>query len=323
MARPLRIEYEGAVYHVTARGNERKNIFFSRKDYERFLEYLKEAKKKFNINLHCYVLMSNHYHLIIETPEANLSRAMHYINGSYSTYINIKRKRSGHLFQGRYKSIIVDKDNYLLELSRYIHLNPVRAAMVEKPEEYHCSSYRLFISSRKDNLVTKELIQDLVRRGNGNERQAYQRFVEAAIGVEFDDPMKDVYGGIMLGGVRFIKETLRILKENYHRKDEVSNRKALRAGYGIDEIVEAVSDYYKRSYAEIVNTKSSEHRNIAIYMIKERTGETNREIGEFFGGLTHSAVAKIYRKMMNDMRGDRKLQRKISQIEKNLDNFKG
>lgn len=113
MARQLRIEFEGAVYHVTSRGNERKNIFFSKTDYKKFLEYLAEAKNKLNINVHCYVLMSNHYHLILETPEANLSKAMHYINGPYTTYINVNRKRSGHLFQGRYKSIMVERDNYL------------------------------------------------------------------------------------------------------------------------------------------------------------------------------------------------------------------
>lgn len=303
MARPLRIEYEGAVYHVTARGNERKKIFFSKTDYVKFLQYLTEAKKKFNIILHSYVLMSNHYHLIIETPKANLSRAMHYINGSYSTYINIKRKRSGHVYQGRYKSIIVDKDNYLLELSRYIHLNPVRAKMVEKPEDYLYSSYASYISRKADTIVNRNLILGLVTRHNGNESREYKRFVEAAIGSETDDPMKHVYGGIMLGGVRFIKETLKIIQDDYHRKDEVSNRKALRAGYAIDEVVAVVSRHFKLSRADIVNAEFSEQRNIAICLIKERTGATNREIGEFFGGLTHSAVAKIYRKIIKDMRG--------------------
>ena len=121
MARPVRIEYEGAVYHVTARGNERSKIFFSGKDYAKFKKYLGEAKEKYGFLLNAYVLMTNHYHLIVETPEKNLSRIMHYLNGSYTTYTNIKRKRSGHLFQGRYKTIVVDKEYYLLELSRYLH----------------------------------------------------------------------------------------------------------------------------------------------------------------------------------------------------------
>ena len=146
MARQLRIEYAGAYYHVTARGNERRKIFFTQRDFEKFKEYLMGGQKKYGYILHSYVLMTNHYHLIIETPEGNLSRVMHNLNSSYTAYINTKRKRSGHLFQGRYKAIVVDKDNYLLELSRYLHLNPVRAKMVEKPEEYPHSSYRTFIS---------------------------------------------------------------------------------------------------------------------------------------------------------------------------------
>lgn len=115
MARSLRIEYEGAFYHITARGNERKPIFFTPADYKKFKQYLKETKQKYRYVLHSYVLMRNHYHLLMETPEANPGKIMHYINSSYTTYINIKRKRSGHLFRGRYKSIVIDKDNYLLD----------------------------------------------------------------------------------------------------------------------------------------------------------------------------------------------------------------
>jgi len=172
-------------------------------------------------------------------------------------------------------------------------------------------------------MVNRCLVLDLVTRRNSNASEQYKRFVEAAIGIELDDPMKDVYGGTILGGVRFIKETLKIIEDDYHRKDEVSNRKALRAGYEINEVIEAVSGHFKLSRADIVSAGSSEHRNITIYLIKERTGAMNREIGEIFFGLTHSAVAKIYRKMIKDIRGDRKLRRKISQIQKALDNFKG
>src|SRR4030067_396555 len=174
MARPLRIEFKGAVYHITARGNERKKIYLSKIDYEKFLKYLDDTKKKYNVVIHCYVLMSNHYHLIIETPEANLSKVMHYINGSYTTYFNIKRKRSGHLFQGRFKSIIVDKDNYLLELSRYIHLNPVRAGIVEKPEDYQYSSYKTYIAKSENALITDYLVLGLLNHQNGNAKDEYR-----------------------------------------------------------------------------------------------------------------------------------------------------
>ena len=136
MARPLRIEYESAVYHGTARGNERGKLFFAKADYRKFKEYLAAANEKFELVLHAHVLRTNHYHPILETPGKNPSRIMHFINSSCTAHVNTKRKRTAHLLQGRYKAIPVDKDNYPLELSRYLHLNPVRAKMRQKPEDY-------------------------------------------------------------------------------------------------------------------------------------------------------------------------------------------
>lgn len=136
MGRPLRIEYPGAFYHVTSRGNEKKEVFKSQKDREKFLSYLESATERYGAAIHVYCLMSNHYHLLVETPEGNLSQIMRHINGAYTNYFNTKRQRAGHLFQGRYKAILVEKDAYSLELSRYIHLNPVRAGMVQLPEDY-------------------------------------------------------------------------------------------------------------------------------------------------------------------------------------------
>ncbi len=149
MARPLRINYPGAFYHITSRGNERKPVFKSNIDREKFLEYLESATLRYNAVIHAYCLLDNHYHFLLETPSGNLPQIMRHINGAYTTYFNIKRKRSGHLFQGRYKSILVDIDEYAKELSRYIHLNPVRAKIVEKPEEYKWSSFQDYIGLRK------------------------------------------------------------------------------------------------------------------------------------------------------------------------------
>ena len=127
MSRPLRIEYPGAFYHVTSRGNERKMVFQNSRDRERYLSYLESAHERYGAVIHVYCLMGNHYHLLLETPRGNLSQIIHHINGAYTTYFNVKRDRSGHLFQGRFKGILVEKDAYCKELSRYIHLNPVRA----------------------------------------------------------------------------------------------------------------------------------------------------------------------------------------------------
>ncbi|MDY6972201.1 MAG: transposase, partial [Thermodesulfobacteriota bacterium] len=144
MARPLRIEFPHAFYHVTSRGNERKAIYKSQRDREKFLVYLKSATERYGAVIHLYCLMGNHYHLLVETPLGNLSQIMHHINGAYTTYFNIKRKRSGHLFQGRYRAILVDIDEYAKHLCRYVDLNPVRAGLSEDPENYRWSSCRYY-----------------------------------------------------------------------------------------------------------------------------------------------------------------------------------
>lgn len=203
MARPLRIEYGGAFYHITARGNERKRIFFGKSDYDRFKEYLLEAQEKFGYRLHCYVLMGNHYHLVIETPNGNMNKVLHYVNGSYATYTNKKRNRSGHLWQGRYKGILIDREAYLLELSRYLHLNPVRAGMVEKPEDYRQSSYRSYLGTRKEAIVTTGLILGMVSEDGKTARRGYREYVEKGMDGDSRNPLEDVYGGVILGGRSF------------------------------------------------------------------------------------------------------------------------
>ncbi|WP_095211313.1 transposase [Endozoicomonas ascidiicola] len=135
MSRPLRIQYAGALYHVTSRGNERKPIYREDADFQLFLATLAEVCDRFNWVIHSFCLMTNHYHLVVETPDANLSQGMRQLNGVYTTRFNRKYGRVGHLFQGRYKAILVDKDAYLMELSRYVVLNPVRARMVESPND--------------------------------------------------------------------------------------------------------------------------------------------------------------------------------------------
>ena len=126
MARPLRIEYSGAWYHVTCRGNEKRNIFRDDADRDKLIEILSANLKLYRIELHSYVLMQNHFHLLRMTPEANLRNFMQRFNTTYTAYFNRRHRRSGHLFQGRYKAILIEKDEYLVGLSRYIHLNPVR-----------------------------------------------------------------------------------------------------------------------------------------------------------------------------------------------------
>ena len=142
MARPLRIEYPGALYHVTSRGNARKRIFKDDGDRELFLRVLAFVVERCHWICHAYCLMDNHYHFLIETPEANLSQGMRQVNGVYTQAYNRGHGKVGHLFQGRFKAILVDKESYLLELCRYVVLNPVRAKLVDRSEDWPWSSYR-------------------------------------------------------------------------------------------------------------------------------------------------------------------------------------
>ncbi|GAB7025467.1 REP-associated tyrosine transposase [Geotalea toluenoxydans] len=315
MARPLRVEYEGAVYHVTARGNERGKIFFSKRDYEKFKGYLAIAKEKYGFILHAYVLMTNHYHLIIETPQKNLSKIMHYINSSYTAYTNVKRKRVGHLFQGRYKAILVDKDNYLLELSRYLHLNPVRVNMVQNPEEYPHSSYRSYVTGQTENIVSSDTILEMMTAKKKDAPDNYRNFVETGLGEEIASPLQKVFGGIILGDEGFIRDALARVELGRIETPEVSHGKALRSAMGLEEIISACCEYFEVAREEIMRDKRSEARKACIYLMKKHTCATNREIAKLFGTLSYSAVAKISQNISQQLGVDKSLQERIKGLQ--------
>ena len=322
MARPLRVEYKGAFYHVTARGNERKRIFFKESDYKKFKDYLVQAQDKHDYFLHCYMLMTNHFHLLIETPNGNLRKIMHFINGSYTDYINRRRRRSGHLFQGRYKAILIDKDNYLMELSRYVHLNPVRAQMVERPEDYPHSSYRSYILKRKEELVYRDLILSMVSRGDGNSLKEYKAFVERGIHGEFEDPFENVYGGMILGGKGFIRNVLDKVKFGYIQNQETSHRRDLHTAYAVDQIIDIVASEFKIMPKDVIKNRG-EFRNIAIYLSKKFTSISNKQIGDFFGGLSYSAVSKVNQRFAEKLKQDKRLRRKVDKMIKSMSYVKG
>jgi putative transposase len=320
LARPLRIEYEGAFYHVTARGNERKRIFFGKGDYDKFKEYLLEGQEKYGYRLHCYVLMTTHYHLLIDTPEGNLSEVVHYINGSYANYINRKRNRSGHLLQGRYKGILVDRDAYFLELSRYLHLNPVRAKMVEKPEEYGQSSYRSYVKGTKDGMLTTDLVLGMVS-GNGRvARKAYQEYVEAGMGEGVRNPFVDVYGGVILGSRGFIKEALGRVKEAALSQGEIAQRRELHKLRG-EEVIGALCSHFSVP-ADSLGEWDTKLRDMAIYLLKRYTSLMNRQIGELFQGLTYSGVSKANQRFSLRLSRDKDLRKVVEKISRSMSNVK-
>jgi len=185
MARSLRIEYEGAFYHVTSRGNHQSDIFDDDEDRQSFLKIFTDVVSRVGWICHGYCLMSNHYHLIIETPHANLSKGMRQLNGVYTQSYNRKHGAVGHLFQGRYKSIIVDAQAYLLELSRYVVLNPVRAGMVKNVSEWSWSSYRSMIGDdTPPDLLSVEMILSQFSEQKDKAKHLYAGFVAEGIGKE-------------------------------------------------------------------------------------------------------------------------------------------
>lgn len=198
MTRPVRIEFEGALYHVTSRGDRREAIYEDDADRMRFLEILETVIRDFNWVCHAYCLMTNHYHLVIETPDGNLSKGMRQLNGVYTQASNHRHDRCGHLFQGRYKAILVDGDSYLLELTRYVVLNPVRAGMVELPGDWRWSSYLDMLGARS---APHWLAIDGLLAQFAHERQEavryYVQFVAEGIGREsiWQDLNRQIYLG--------------------------------------------------------------------------------------------------------------------------------
>lgn len=308
MARPYRLQAEGCFYHITSRGDGRKAIYITEQDRVKFLEYAAAAKEKFKFYLHAYCLMDNHYHLLLETTQANLSRIMQYINTAYSIYYNVKRNKSGHLFQGRYKSILVEEDAYFAELTRYIHTNPVRAKIVVNPAEYRWSSYTAYIHSEKDGLVDVDRAKQFLAM---NLKQ-YREFVEDV--KDYPNPFKNVYAGFILGGVKFIKDKLNQLQADVESKD-FAYKRAVKNRIEPEAIIDAVADYFKISSHDLryLSKRPLTAKQAAIYLIRRRTGLTNAQIGVLFG-MKHSAVSMAALSFETKIIKDKKLKSAVDKI---------
>jgi len=323
MARPLRIQLAGSLYHITGRGNERKSIFFTEKDYEKFREYIRHASLKYDFILHCYVLMRNHYHLVGETPKVNISAVMHYINSSYTTYINKKRGRSGHLFQGRYKSILVDRDSYLLELSRYVHLNPLRAGIAEKPDEYLWSSYRAYIDSTRDDIVQRDFIWRMISPSSKDAPAQYRTFVEQAIGVSQESPFAQTRGMAILGDQRFVQDVICRMGSTKIEGREISFREELKSPMLMPVTVLEVMSHALLVPIEVLIDKKRHYRNLAVYLIKKYTTLPNIAIGQLFGNISYSAVSQIAIRFEKRLEADADLRKITENIKCLLSNVKG
>ena len=218
MTRPLRIEFPGAIYHVTSRGNARAPIVEDDADRELMLETLSQVVERFNWICHAYCLMGNHYHLMIETPDANLTAGMRQLNGVYTQRFNRRHRRVGHLFQGRFKAILVDRDSYLLELCRYVVLNPVRAKMVKRAGDYRWSSYRATVGmTEAPSFLRCEWVLSQFAQSQTVARRRYREFVAA--GTQAESPWEKLRGQILLGSEGFVAKMMPVLRRKAALKE--------------------------------------------------------------------------------------------------------
>jgi len=277
MARPLRIEFSGALYHVTARGNARDDIYRDDVDRQQFLTLLLNAVNRNNWYCHAYCLMDNHYHLLIETVEPTLSKGMKYLNGTYTQHFNRRHHRVGHVFQGRFKAILVQKDSYLLELARYIVLNPVRARMVRTAKAWRWSSYRATAGYDKSHacLTTEWILAGFTQTKNAAQL-CYRDFVQA--GKRHPSPWEQLKNQIYLGDEDFVNDMQCKLAPDQSLKDIPKKQKQAPA-----KPLDYFADHYKTRDESMAQAYWSGHYTLA-------------QVGEYFN-VSYATVSRAVKKL--------------------------
>jgi putative transposase len=296
MARPLRIEYPGAWYHVMNRGRRREKIFQSDQDYRLFLKVLGECVRLFGIEVHAYSLMPNHYHLLIRTPNANLSRAMRHLNGVYTQKINKRYRYEGSLFKGRFKSIVLEEDTYFQELIRYIHRNPLKAKIVEKIIDHKWTSHRSYMLDgegpewlRKDTALSK------FGKYEKSSRQKMDAFVKQEVPEDLENMLERVKWPALLGGKEFKEKIGELIKGKEIEVREVPQyreaEKHISAGEVADLLVGKFEGWDKSVFGTSKERKMVEKRRKFVYMCREYLQIPCREICDVLGGASFALIS--------------------------------
>jgi putative transposase len=319
MARQWRIEYPGALYHVKSRGNAGQDIFESDDDRRLFLDLIGGLSERFNIEVYAYVLMGNHYHLLLKTLDANLSKAMQWLGTTYTRKYNLSHYTNGHLFQGRFKSIIVENDAYLLRLSCYIHRNPLRAGVVERLADYQWSSYPLYACKKKPPgwLKTGTILNQL----SGVDRQKAYRNKVGQYSEENSSIWEDVKYGLIFGGQEFIKS----LKARYldkETKQELPQHNLLFRDFNPDLMLKQAAKILKfdieaARIARRIGPGEIENRDLLLYLLWKTSRLSNGEIGVLFG-MTYSAVSRCVKLFNARISVDQKLKSKYQLIKSQI-----
>jgi REP element-mobilizing transposase RayT len=333
MARQLRIQFEGAIYHVTVRGVERRKIFKDDADRKRFLECLELAAGGHGVRVYLFCLMSNHVHLLIETPQGNLSAFMHKLQTAYTVYYNLRHKRAGHLMQGRFGATPVEGDDYLLKLSRYIHLNPVHVGevadqslegRVAELRRYLWSSYRGYSGlAKKYDFIDEMPILEMMEVPEKKRRREYRRFVEAGL-AETDEEFLEVVKGSRwgIGSIEFLARMRDMHNDmviHAKRPEDVSSRR-VEGKVKPDRVVELVADAFGLKAADLGRRQyDCEARAMAAQMLVRYAGVSQRDIGGMLGMGTGSAVCRQLKRLRDRREGDSGLDARIMKIERSLE----
>lgn len=323
MARQLRIQYEGAWYHIMNRGLERKNIFLKNKHKKLFTDLLQEISERFQIDIHSYCLMDNHYHLLLQTQLPNLDLAMKHLSSLYTLKFNRDVKRDGPLFRGRYKSILIDKDNYLLNVSRYIHKNPSTAKIIENDQKYPWSSYQYYNLNINQNpawLITKEILSYF-----NDDRRKYVSFVEVSLEDAMDNTIKFYASKKLkpiLGSDSFVKEISRRFFNNDDPSKLISNRdQIIRVKYpSLEELLLIVSERYQVDKNIILNNSARNYvfaRSLLIYLFMLNPRFNLTEKGKFLG-VSHGAISKNYTRFLERLKLNKNMREEVELVRNEI-----
>jgi REP element-mobilizing transposase RayT len=315
MSRPLRIQYPDAWYHVMNRGRRGEDIFVSKEDYWSFINLLKELNEVFNVNIAAYCLMPNHYHLLVQTPDANLSRSMRHLNGIYTQRYNRKHGCDGQLFRGRYKSILVESDSYALELVRYIHRNPLDSGLIDNLQKYPWSTHKIYLSdAKKWKWVYKDYILKLFSKSKPESVKLYKQFVLKETPERINRIFARRNQPSVLGDKSFIEK----IKEKYYNPtdfDEIPEIRTLAPA--ADKIKNEVCDVYNIQKAELYLTRRghfNEPRNVAVYLMRHLRNDTLNQVGRQFGIKKYSTVSSIVERVKHDMNVRKEFKKRVEEI---------
>ena len=319
MSRPLRIEYPGAWYHVMNRGRRSESIFLDKHDYSMFIELLIEISEMWNVNVAAYCLMTNHYHILLQTPDGNISRCMRHLNSVYTQRYNRRHRCDGQLFRGRYKSILVSDDSNLLQLVRYIHKNPVTAGLVKDFMDYEWSSSKGYLSyAKKWQWLHKDYIFSMITPKKRGRLKPFNEFMQEDDSEEVTKLFSLKKLPSFFGPESFITG----IKEKYYFKKksyEVPESKSLAPTS--DRIISGVCEHYGVSFNELLITRRgvlNEPRNVAVYLLRQIRGESLNDIGELFNIKAYSTVSSIIRRVSRLKKCDGKIKKQIGSIQNRI-----